>query len=187
MIQIYINIYIIYIYEKNIYVYGAVRLNGPLEKTIVPDHFLSTRAGWIARWFAGQLAGSLLAGQLAGQSSSYQEVPHELIENERTLILDDCWISRTVIFLYLATLYLAEAVIKMPSPRNHILGFVNLAPALSGNGQSAKSKLFTTITSLVPNFKVRPLLAPIASSIPKKRNPKFGRGSGRVLNFASYH
>ena len=29
----------------------------------------------------------------------------------------------TIMFLYLAVLYLAEAVITMPSPRNHILWF----------------------------------------------------------------
>ena len=44
--------------------------------------------------------------------------------------------------LYLAFVYLAEAVIIMPSPRNQILDFFDLAAAPSGNGQSAKSKFF---------------------------------------------
>ena len=56
-------------------------------------------------------------------------------------------------FLYLAFLYLADAVIIMPSPRNHILDSFSLAAALSGNGQSAKSKFITTSTSLVPKLK----------------------------------
>ena len=64
------------------------------------------------------------------------------------------------IVLHLAFLYLAEAVIIMPSPRNHVFVF-DLAAALSGNGQSAKPKLFTTSTSLIPKnqnseFKIRP-------------------------------
>ena len=58
-------------------------------------------------------------------------------------------------FIYLALLYLVEAVIIMPSPRNHILDFLNLAVALSGNGQSAKSKFSTTSTSLITKFKIR--------------------------------
>ena len=56
-------------------------------------------------------------------------------------------------FVYLAFLYLAEAVMIMPSLRNHILYYFNLAAALSGNGQSAKSKLLTAITSLISKFK----------------------------------
>ena len=68
--------------------------------------------------------------------------------------------SYTVIFLYLASLYLAEANMIMPSPRNHISEFFSLAAALSGNGQSTKSKLLTTSTSLIPTFKTRPRQRP---------------------------
>ena len=57
------------------------------------------------------------------------------------------------------------AVIIMPSPRDHILDFFSLAAALSGNGQSAKSKFLTTITSLIPKIRL-----------------KNGRGSGRILD-----
>ena len=60
----------------------------------------------------------------------------------------------------------------MLSPRNQIEDLFYLAVALSGNGQSAKSKLFTTSTSLIPQIKIR--------------NSEFGRGSGRVLNYTSY-
>ena len=38
-------------------------------------------------------------------------------------------------------------------PAKSYLGFFNLAAALSGNCQSAKSKYFTTSTSLIPKFK----------------------------------
>ena len=78
----------------------------------------------------------------------------------------------TVDFLYLAFLYLAEAIIIMPSPRNHILDFLNLAAALSGNGQSAKSKFFFTIASLIPKLKIRP-----------RQRPTF---EFKLLDFASY-
>ena len=56
--------------------------------------------------------------------------------------------THIVNLLYLAFLYLAEAVIIMPSPRNNIWDLFNLAAALSVNGQSAKSKLITTIIFL---------------------------------------
>ena len=69
----------------------------------------------------------------------------------------------THFFLYLASLYLADAFIIIPSPRNHILDFS--AAALSGNGQSAKSMFFLPPVLLL------------------YQNLKFGRGSGRVLNF----
>ena len=49
-------------------------------------------------------------------------------------------ISITVIFLYLAFLYLAEAVIIMPSPRNHIWDVFSLAAAHSEKNQSAESE-----------------------------------------------
>ena len=74
--------------------------------------------------------------------------------NMNTHLLIDSY-PYTVKLLYLAFLYLAESVILMPSPRNHILDVFNLAAALSGNGQSAKSKFFTTSTSLIPKFKIR--------------------------------
>ena len=48
--------------------------------------------------------------------------------------IDTKTIYHTIIFLYLAILYLAEATITMPSPRNHILDFCYLAAAVSGNG-----------------------------------------------------
>ena len=51
-----------------------------------------------------------------------------------------------VIFYYSAILYLAEAIITMPSPRNHILYLFIWMPALSRNGQSAKCNMFTTKT-----------------------------------------
>ena len=56
--------------------------------------------------------------------------------------MDDVYTVFFFFFLHLAFLYLAETVIIMPSPRNHILDSVNLAAALSGNGQFAKSKCF---------------------------------------------
>ena len=59
------------------------------------------------------------------------------------------------LFLYLAILYLAEAVITIPSPRNHILDLFIWQLALSGNGQSDKFKFFTTITSLIPFLFVK--------------------------------
>ena len=97
--------------------------------------------------------------------------------------------------LYLAFLYLAEADLIIPSPRNHTWGFLILATALSGNGQSVKSKVFTTITFLIPTFKIRKTdAAPTEFWIlsfasynyffnSKIQNSKIGRGSGRVFNF----
>ena len=81
--------------------------------------------------------------------------------NMNTHLLIDSY-PYTVKLLYLAFLYLAESVILMPSPRNHILDVFNLAAALSGNGQSAKSKFFTTSTSLIPKFKVQISAAVVA-------------------------
>ena len=76
-------------------------------------------------------------------------------------------------FLYLTFFYSAEAIIIMPSPRNHSLDFLHLAAALSGNGQSAKSKFLTTSTSLVPKLKIQNSAA-VATEI-------------SFLIFASYH
>ena len=60
-------------------------------------------------------------------------------------------------------MYLAKAVMIIPSPQNRILDSFNLAAALSGNGQAAKPKFFTTGTSLIPKFENRP-----------RQRPKFG-------------
>ena len=58
--------------------------------------------------------------------------------------------------LYVVFLYLAEAFIIMPSPRNHMFFVLFiLAAALSGNGSSAKSKFVTTSTSLIPKLKIQ--------------------------------
>ena len=62
-------------------------------------------------------------------------------------------------FIILGNLLLAEAVITMPSPRNHLF---NLALAFSGNGQSAKFKLFTAINSSIPKSKIQKWGAPAA-------------------------
>ena len=53
--------------------------------------------------------------------------------------------------LYVALLYLAEAVITMPS--REIITWICLIwkLALAGNGQSAKCEFSTSITSLIPN------------------------------------
>ena len=56
-------------------------------------------------------------------------------------------------------LYLAETVILMPGQRNNILDFLDLAAALSGNGQSAKSQFLTTSTALIPKFQIQNLAA----------------------------
>ena len=64
-------------------------------------------------------------------------------------------VGLTVDLLYVAVLYLAEAVITMPSPRNHVLDRLTLAAALSGNRQSATSEFLNTSTSLIPKL-VRP-------------------------------
>ena len=77
----------------------------------------------------------------------------------------------TVDFLYLAFFYLAEAVMIMPSPRNHILNFFNLAVALSGNGQPAKCKFLTAIT--YSNTKIQSSAATAAEFL--------------ILNFGSSH
>ena len=61
----------------------------------------------------------------------------------------------------------------MPSPRNHILDLFNLAAALSGNDQSAKSRLFTKTTSCVPKFKIQNSAAAAAEFF--------------ILTVASYH
>ena len=103
-------------------------------------------------------------------------------------------------------LYLTDAVIRMPSPQNHISYFFNLAAARFGNGRSAKSKLFTTSISLIPSskFKLRPrsgrilnfefcqlpvllLLATITSLIPKLNIQNSTAAAADFFIFASCH
>ena len=102
--------------------------------------------------------------------------------------------SYTAIFIYLAFSYLAEAVVILLSPRRYILDFLILAAALSGNGQSAKSQVFTT--SILPyQNKINKSSAAAANFLflnfasyhsffnTQTQHSKFGHGSGRILNF----
>ena len=65
-------------------------------------------------------------------------------------------------------------------PAKSYFGLFNLATALSGNGQSAKSKFFNTSTSLIPKFKVQNLSATAAQFL-------ICHLEFRILIFSSYH
>ena len=78
-------------------------------------------------------------------------------------------ISDTVSFLYLAFLYLAEAIIIMPSSRNHILDLF-----LIWQRQFLGMASLRNLSFLLPVLLLY-------------QNLKYGHGSGQFVDFASYH
>ena len=100
-------------------------------------------------------------------------------------------VSPTVNFLYLAILYLVEAVIAMPSLRNNVLDLFNLAAGTFWEWPVCEMHVLYSITSLIPKFKILAASEILVLSIAsyhyffntKIVNSKFGRYRGRFLSF----